>query len=322
MLLACPRSHAKPMQIQSVLERTMRFEFGDLYKFIVSSGVILIALAVLTPWLFLKEPFDLFRTEAELSQLTLMAQETVSRRQKLASYIVSLLPWLSATGAVAGVCLCGFGLIGWKKNQRVLDQRAITELAISRQSLRDATPEEVEARRDTETEERMEQMEAAGEREPISAPKITSEALSTERTLMTRFHEIFSEKYHVLTEKIVDRAFIDIVLRGKEPFTKDFLVEVKYISRGFGYAWLKETALKLRIASNLYSNVENRIPNTILLVVARSEVWANPKYQVFLERFASDYPRRLGKNRIVYLTPSEIENFDSKEFQRKIGVYA
>lgn len=38
----------------------MKFEFGDLYRFVVSLGVVLVSISILVPWLFLKEPFDLF----------------------------------------------------------------------------------------------------------------------------------------------------------------------------------------------------------------------------------------------------------------------
>jgi hypothetical protein len=36
-----------------------KFEFSDLYKFLVSAGIVLVGLAILLPWFYLKEPFDL-----------------------------------------------------------------------------------------------------------------------------------------------------------------------------------------------------------------------------------------------------------------------
>ena len=58
----------------------MRFEFGDLYKFVVSLGVILVTLAVLGPWLFLREPFDLQVTQTELQGFTKRARQTILKR--------------------------------------------------------------------------------------------------------------------------------------------------------------------------------------------------------------------------------------------------
>lgn len=81
----------------------MKFEFGDLYKFIVSLGVVLITLSVMLPWLFLKEPFDLFRSEVEINELSDVAREIVIKRQHAVSFIVGFIPWFSLVGSTVGI---------------------------------------------------------------------------------------------------------------------------------------------------------------------------------------------------------------------------
>jgi len=51
----------------------MKFEFGDLYRFIVSLGIFLISSAFVFPWLFLKEKLEL-NTDAicKISSLDVM----------------------------------------------------------------------------------------------------------------------------------------------------------------------------------------------------------------------------------------------------------
>ena len=58
-----------------------KFEYSDFYKFIASAGIALIILSAFVPWLFLREPFDLFQTESGISQLTPLAQEVIATRQ-------------------------------------------------------------------------------------------------------------------------------------------------------------------------------------------------------------------------------------------------
>jgi hypothetical protein len=301
----------------------MKFEFGDLYKFFVSLGVVLVTLAVITPWLFLKEPFDLFKTQNEISTLTSVAKETVGKRQELALSIINFLPAFSITGISLGFLMGGFGLNRWHKNQQIIDEQTRIELELSKQSLRDATLDEVDAKREQELDETLQQASSEGDDiSRFSRSEIASDAFNVERSLVTKLKNIYGNKYEILTEKIVNGAYIDITLRGRGSFTKDFLIELKYIRKGFNYGWLKEVALKLRQISILYAQAENRIPNTILIIVSKPDVWNNPKYLSFLRKLGEDMSHRAAKHRVIYLTNEEIENLSSEKFQEKVGINA
>jgi hypothetical protein len=43
--------------------------YSDFYKFIVSIGIVLISLAVLFPWLLLRESFDITLSRSEIYEL-------------------------------------------------------------------------------------------------------------------------------------------------------------------------------------------------------------------------------------------------------------
>jgi hypothetical protein len=57
-----------------------QIEYGDFYKFVVSLDIALVLAAILVPWLFLREPFDLMIEVSRLSQLTPAAQQIVLLR--------------------------------------------------------------------------------------------------------------------------------------------------------------------------------------------------------------------------------------------------
>ena len=94
----------------------MKFEFSDLYKFFVSLGIVSITLGVITPLLFLREPFDLFIPESELSELTPTAQIAIARRQNISLAVIRVMPWLSGAGILAGTSLTSYGLWRWYRN--------------------------------------------------------------------------------------------------------------------------------------------------------------------------------------------------------------
>src|SRR4051812_2637321 len=108
----------------------MKFEFGDLYKFVVSLGVVLISLSILAPWLFLKEPFDLFKTDAELKAVTAVARSVILSRQETVASILKFIPWFSMLGSACGITLICIGLKKWQGNQLLLDEQTKLEFQI------------------------------------------------------------------------------------------------------------------------------------------------------------------------------------------------
>ena len=72
-----------------------QLEYGDYYKFIASAGIALIAGAVIVPWMFLREPFDLAIEASKIALLTPDAQNIVHARQHLIATTISYLPLAS-----------------------------------------------------------------------------------------------------------------------------------------------------------------------------------------------------------------------------------
>jgi hypothetical protein len=90
-------------------------------------------------------------------------------------------------------------------------------------------------------------------------------------------------------------------------------MEVKYIKKGFNYGWLREVMLKLRHVATLYAQFENRVPNTLLIIIADQNIWKNEKYQTYLTRLSEEFRQRRVKHRVVYLTPDEIQRLGAEE---------
>lgn len=98
-------------------------EYSDLYKFIASLGVIMIASAVLLPWLILREPFDNQIRVSEISELTKTGQTLIDIRQNTALWFIKNILYISLIPAVLGLSLLIIGLLPWWRKQRLLDER-------------------------------------------------------------------------------------------------------------------------------------------------------------------------------------------------------
>jgi hypothetical protein len=297
----------------------MKFEFGDLYKFVVSLGVVLISLSILAPWLFLKEPFDLFKTQAELTAVNEVARNAILQRQETVAFILRFLPWFSAIGFVCGAAFIYVGLKRWHANQLLLDEQTKIEVELKKQSLRDATKDEIALAAASDLEVASVQKAVADEYK-LRAYEATYAQL--EKQVADRLRVLYPAKYGVELNKMIGGVEIDILLRGKTRLTKDMIIEIKSIRRGFNYGWLREVLLKNIYAKNIYAQLTNRIPDTLLLIVLDLQSETPEKYKGLLARVSEEGLSRSGKDRVVMLTKEELATLPDENLQERLGVYA
>jgi hypothetical protein len=296
----------------------MKFEFGDLYKFVVSLGVVLVSLSILAPWLFFKEPFDLFKTQTELAGVTEVARKAILRRQESIAFILRFIPWFSAVGCISGVAVVCVGLRKWQANQTLLDEQAKIEVELKKHSLRDATKDEIA-------------LAAARELEAVSVQESRNEEYrltafeahyaQLEGSVVGRLRKIYSGKYEVEHNKIIGGVELDLLLLGRAMLTKDVVVEVKAIRRGFNYGWLREVFLKNIYSKNVYSQLTGRLANALVLIVLDLRTETPDEYKALVERIAEEGLGRRGKDRVVMLTKDELGTLPDNELQERLGVY-
>lgn len=291
----------------------MKFEFGDLYKFTVSLGVVLITLSIMAPWLFLKEPFDLFRPASEISALSEVAKSAVVKRQNTVSFIVEFIPWFSSIGSIAGFIFICLGLKNWYINQVHIDEQTRLDVEIKKQSLRDATKDEIEEKETAEYEGLKIAEESSSEAYLVNS--FRGQYSKIEELVYSKFLDIYKNKYDVSHNKMIADIELDILLTGKHMLTKDYIVEVKYIRKGFNYGWLREAYLKNIYAKSVYSQITNRLPNTLLLIVIGSDAYDEDKYSQLLQRLREDGVGRKGKDLVRVITKQELMSINSSVLQ-------
>lgn len=99
-----------------------KLEYTDFHKFIASLGVGLIALAGIFPWLFLREPFDLYIEKEKLEAISPIAKSIIENRQSLVSNFIVWIPIVSITLLILGLICLIFGLWRWKAKQSIQDK--------------------------------------------------------------------------------------------------------------------------------------------------------------------------------------------------------
>lgn len=105
-----------------------RFDFGHFFKFLSSVGLALLVAAVAAPWLFATASGLLTISQDDLSGLTPVARAVILDRQQAIRDVQAWLPLACVLLAAIGLALLIWGLVGWRKRQKVSDDAEDVDL--------------------------------------------------------------------------------------------------------------------------------------------------------------------------------------------------
>lgn len=70
-----------------------KIDYGDINKFLVSIGLVLICLAILTPYFYLKEDFGIYIGQEDIKKFEEPIQKIITGKQEHVMRIQKFLPW-------------------------------------------------------------------------------------------------------------------------------------------------------------------------------------------------------------------------------------
>lgn len=132
-----------------------QFDFGHFYKFVVSAGLVLVAAAFVTPWIFFQSTEILTISKSELDGLTDTAKALIVERQNgLRDFQARAFPFLPLALGLVGLGVIALGLVAWHARQTKQNALEDIDLETKLAALADATQSEVDAKlRDEVTED-------------------------------------------------------------------------------------------------------------------------------------------------------------------------
>jgi hypothetical protein len=291
-----------------------QIEYGDYYKFVVSLGIALVIAAILVPWLFLREPFDLMIEAARLSQLTPAAQRIVLLRQANLLRLLPMVPWFSCFSLIIGILLAFTGLAKWRERQILRDTSEDLGVKKQEQELRSMTAEEVTEKTDAESEPEV-RSHVIGLTHDVFADKLRV----VESAFYDKVRQCLGTSYRLLINQTLGTAEYDAILQAIRPTDPDVVVEIKYIRQGFKYAWLRESAMRLALADQLYNAKLKRDSVPLLLVIfSVGELSQQSEVQKLRAKAQADLRQRGAGVRVEYLSDAGIPNMPCEELKRLI----
>ena len=302
------------------------FEYDNIYKFLTSLGLGVIALVAGSPLLLVPSIRPLLLSQDEFSRLSPSAQELTLNLSALLGRVIATYWLLPGLGGLLGGLALWLGLSGWARYQRSLDTKlgievelASIELVLKRTETESA--EDAARRRfaegDTDVFEdddgvaEVEGAQADGPTTPrVPKPSPIGHRGSMEKAIAKRFEERVSDAYDVICNRVMSGVGeIDILLVNRTA-PLDYLVEVK--SAGFGsrpVRW-RETVRRVMRMLVAYKDNTDRLPRGVLIVVAHDGEQAAVAATVQDALSEMRLPKSIIELKV--LAPSDIPDFDPR----------
>lgn len=305
-----------------------KIEYGDLYKFLASLGLALIVLAVVAPWLFLREPFDLQLEAGKLGNLTEGARALILYRQQVAISLVRSVPWISGALLLLGLTSLVTGLLGWKRSQKVLDRKQLADLAKTEKEIEKMSDEALKRKQESENvegeiqeESRAPDHEGGVEQPPIDElkpkPKAgqpqTNRYSRVESLLIDRLGMCLQDDYLTQDHRQMGKAQFDLVLRAKNENADDLIVEVKFSDYPLDWRYVRANLLKVIYLAELYTNTLKRRSIPVLYFVAPEDILSESD-TFDLEQRSRQEAKRLGVEvGIKFLSEESLQTVECRQ---------
>lgn len=306
-----------------------KLNYNDFNKFLVSLGVILIGLALLIPWLFLKESYNI-PTKIEIDSLTDISKNIIDVKQGYLLIFSDLIPWVSVIFVIAGIFLVVSGLTRWYKKQLILDKKDNLDILKLEKEIQLMSPVEIVDKAQKETrDDSITQILETEELEVSKMEIMSQEAhpwkkyIEIERAIADRIIDFNSDYFEILPNVKVGFSEIGILLKSRNQTYSDKIIEIKYYKSGFRKSFINTVASNLRNTIEMYrlKVKRNAIPMVIFVFREGSEDFRNmPKITELIQNSSQELG--LKNIQIEFVKEEELIEFNVENILRPIKTVA
>jgi hypothetical protein len=300
-----------------------KIDYSDFNKFLVSLGLILIVIAIVIPWLFLKEPLDLLIDNESIEKLTPVAKEIISDKQDYVGKLILFIPYVSIGLLLIGVILIVIGLYRWFQKQKLVDKKENLDIKKLELEIDSMTPEQIIEKAKKESDEI--QLEALIDTDneletDASSNQSWIKYINTERRIANQFRKLGLEDFDIQTNlRIGARVEFDIIIESTNNKNIDRIVEIKYFENKIPFSILHKTIEKLSTSLSTYLDLKNRIAAPIIILVYKEGIISPERIIEFKERTESikNQYNLVNLLEIEFVQHDKVEELDVSKFFKK-----
>jgi hypothetical protein len=306
-----------------------KLNYNDFNKFLVSLGVILIGLALLIPWLFLKESYNI-PTKIEIDSLTDISKKIFEVKQGYLLIFSNLIPWISVFLIITGIFLAVSGLTRWYKKQLIIDKKDNLDIQKLEKEIQLMSPIEVVDKAQKETrDDSIAQLIETVELD-VSKKEIMSQEshpwkkyIEIERAIADKIIDFNSDIFEILPNVKVGFSEMDILLKSRNQIYSDKIIEIKYYKSGIRKSFINMVASNLRTTIEIYRVKVKRNVIPVVIFVFR-EGTDDYKNKTEIIELVQNSGRELGLEdiQIEFVKEEEIIEFNVENILKPVKTAA
>lgn len=293
-----------------------KIDYGDINKFLVSIGIVLIGLSVLTPFLYLKEDFGIYLSEEEISKYEQPIKSLIIDKQFQVIKIQKIIPFISIILLFLGLSSTSVGLYRWFQRQSKIDEKFDKEIQKLDLEIESLTPEEKieKAKQEVQEIELAEQLESIQTvNKTVRTNSRYLDYMNIEQALYKSFQNLKNPNFEVFTEqKLGNRFYIDLLLKAKSKKFADRIIEIKYFKKHLPLSTVNQALHQLNTYVSYYKENANKAVVPVLLIVYNNEN-IKPENILFFKTkivdFSSDLPN-MNRLKVEFIDENTLDKFD------------
>lgn len=299
-----------------------KIDYGDINKFLVSIGLVLIGLAILTPYFYLKEDFGLYIEKETIEHFQEPIKKLITSKQEQVIRIQEYIPWASLGLLILGFISSAFGLVRWFKRQAKLDEKFDKEIQKLDLEIKSLTPAEKEekAKKEVQEIELEERVQSVILPEEVMPRPAYLDYIKIEQDITRVFEKYKSPNFEILSQQRLGNRFdVDLLLKAKSANFSDRIVEIKYFKKLIHLPILHKAIHQLSNYISYYKSATNKKVIPVLLVVFNEKVVNSLqilKYQESIKDYSKDIPN-FSRLKVEFIPENKIDSYRVQNILQK-----
>lgn len=250
-----------------------KLEYDNLYKFLVSLGIILIVLP-LGALVYFYNTNPILISQIDFDLLSEYSLQMINSRNELLSIFIKVFPWFATASIIIGIILIICGIIKWFGVQKKLDKKLDAETTKKTLDELQASKEEVNEKLKKETVDSNNESIFSSENSAVSKNsqlKAMEKYYEIEELCFNYFAKKYSKKVDFKQNIRIGNTYYDFIGVSKND-DPDLIFEIKYCRQAAGMSpILYKTFDKIYDMGLKYQTVAHRNFRCIVVAVTPKE---------------------------------------------------
>ena len=246
-----------------------KLQYDSLYKFLVSLGLIMIALPIaVLAYLLNSEPILI--NQHDFESLSQISQQMLTNRDKLLVILRYIFPWFAGLFILVGIALLIYGLSKWQDVQKNLDKKLDAEATIQTLNALQMDTKEVNNKIEAEITESSGHANLDGHDSAASSQNLHQGMPQKYMEIETKCFDYavtkYGRKYQFTPNIQMGRYSYDLIGVSKKD-NIDLLVELKYWSTPQSTSSIIRILKRIAAAGVNYETIAHRNFQSVLIIV-------------------------------------------------------